>query len=161
MLQLTYIFNMLFCLNPCISLYITMSRQICKVIYFQNYCMIFSANNPLQVDSIDKMFCILYYVHTPNVLAFTLPTFLVFFFQRKFRTAPLLVSIIFLMLMQVFNSFKPKAEKLFINSQPVMLHQPGRPMFVFSKKTKQFFWRRSMGDLYGLLKSVNQFQLYI
>ncbi len=39
----------------------------------------------------------------------------------------------------VFHSLKPKVVKTFMNSQQVMLSQPGRSMFVFSRKTKQVF----------------------
>ncbi len=37
----------------------------------------------------------------------------------------------------VFHSFQPKVEKIFMNSKRVMLHQPGRPMVVFSKNLKK------------------------
>ncbi len=38
----------------------------------------------------------------------------------------------------VFHSFILKIGKTFMNSQQIMLLQPGRPMFLFSKNTEQF-----------------------
>ncbi len=44
----------------------------------------------------------------------------------------------------VFQSFKPKVAKTFMNFQWVMLHQPWRQIVVFSQKTEQFFKRSSI-----------------
>ncbi len=53
----------------------------------------------------------------------------------------------------VFHSFKPKSAVIY-ELQQVMLHQPGRPMAVFSKKLVFQEKQHSMVDLYRLPYSV-------